>query len=103
MPQGLQTKISSAPNLAAGLKRVDNRTSAAVYANINRLQAVTVAEDEVDLAPRRTEIGRQKLQALALELLFGGAFRQFAMAEVERLVGPTPPRLNARCQIHAMP
>jgi hypothetical protein len=25
------------------------------------------------------------------------------MAEVERLFGPTPPRFNARSQIHAMP
>jgi hypothetical protein len=74
-----------------------------VWVNILELQAVRITENEVDLAPRRAEVGREKLQPLALELPFGRALAQLAMAEVERLPSPTPPRFNARSQIHVMP
>jgi hypothetical protein len=36
-------------------------------------------------------------------MLLGGALSQLAVAQVQRLFGPTPPRFNARSQIHAMP
>jgi hypothetical protein len=64
---------------------------------------MTVTEDEVNLATRRPEVGGEELQPLALELFLGCALSQFAVAEMPRLLGPAPPGLDARSQLHAMP
>ena len=71
--------------------------------DLHEYQAIPVPEDQVNLAARRTEVGDEELQALALEVFPGLALTHLAVAQVERLLALAPPRLDTCRQSHAIP
>ena len=71
--------------------------------DLDKDQAVLVSADEVNLAAWRAEVRGKKLQPIAFEVLSGCALSQFAVLEVERLLDPAQPGLDACRKVHAMP
>ncbi len=72
---------------------------ASVYSNNISLQAVLVAHDQIDFPTLGAEIGSEEFEALALELSFGGALAEFAVAEMQRFDPAVLPGADAAEQI----
>jgi len=89
----------------AAALRIDGRGRAPPFLGGTRFdldedQAVALAEDEVDLAALGAEVGGEEFEAAAFEMPFGGAFAEFAKAQMRRFGGAVPPGFDASQKLH---
>src|ERR1700690_2260916 len=102
-PQIIQRGLRKQPPLA----RVDRRRRACPLLgrprfDLDERQTIIVAKDQINLAALGTEIGREKFQSLPLQMTFGRALAQFAVAQVLRLFLAGEPVFQFFQQIHSV-